>query len=68
MEKTNTEEYLQETVLDCIDSAMADRTVTTQGPFHQALEAQEGIGWVSMLCAYWTKPWQIEYEKLYDSS
>ncbi len=67
MEKTNTDEYLQETILDCIDSAMAGRAVNTQGPFQQALESQERIGWVSMLHGYWTKQWQVEYEKSYDA-
>jgi hypothetical protein len=44
MENTNTDKYLEETILAYIDSAMADRTVNTHGPFQQALEAQERIG------------------------
>jgi hypothetical protein len=67
MEKTNTDEYLQEAILDCINSTLADRAVNMQGPFQQVLESQEQIHWVGMLCGCWTKQLQIEYEKSYDA-
>jgi hypothetical protein len=65
MEKTNTNKYLQETILVRINNVMADRTINTNGPFHQVLEAQACIGWVSMLSGYWLQTWQIEYDSMY---
>jgi hypothetical protein len=66
MEKTNTNKYLQETILMRINNAMADRTINTNGPFlHRVLEAQACIGWVSMLSGYWSQTWKIEYNSMY---
>jgi hypothetical protein len=66
MEKTNMDAYLQETILDCIDRAMTDRTINMHDPFNRVLEAQEHIGWVNMLCGYWSQEWQVGYKKFYD--
>ncbi len=62
---TKTDDILKETILDCLDRTMAQRPIYTHGPFRQALEAQEKIGWVRMLQGYWSKEWQAAYDKSY---
>jgi hypothetical protein len=48
MEKLKTNTNLSEAILNCIDSAIAARTIRTQGPCHEALKAQHrlaGLVW-----------------------
>jgi hypothetical protein len=65
MVRTSTDGGLQETILDCLDRAMASRPIHPHGPFHQAIEAQAKIGWLSMLQGYWSQEWQAAYETTY---
>jgi hypothetical protein len=58
METLHTNPNLQEAILHFIDSAMADRAISTTGPFHDALYTQSRIGWLSMLQGHWTQEWQ----------
>jgi hypothetical protein len=63
--KLSTNDQLKETIIDCIDRAMAGRHINTHGPCRQALEAQQHIGWLHMLQGYWTKEWQEAYTNTY---
>jgi exonuclease III len=63
--KSSTDDQLQETIIDSIDRAIANRSVSTHGPFHRALEAQERIGWIHMLQGYWSQEWQAAYVHTY---
>jgi hypothetical protein len=65
MNKTSTNTELQETIIDCLDRAMANRPIYPQGTFRRALEAQAHIGWSSMLQGFWTKEWQAAYDNSY---
>jgi hypothetical protein len=58
MTQTNTNEHLQEIIINCLDRAMAGRAIPLTGPFQQALESQARIGWMSMLRGYWLQEWQ----------
>jgi hypothetical protein len=65
MERLNTDSNLQETILNCIDSAITERAVISNGPFSNALESQSDIGWIDMLRGYWSNKWQVAYEQSY---
>jgi hypothetical protein len=65
LDNLNTDPNLQESILHCIDSALAGRDIAITGPFRDAIEAQARIGWLSMLRGYWTKEWQKAYERTY---
>jgi hypothetical protein len=60
-----TADNLQERIIHCIDSAIDDRTISTDGPFSAALESQERIGWLSMIRGYWSQEWQQAFERTY---
>jgi hypothetical protein len=59
----NTAENLQELILNCIDSAIDGRAIPTGGPFHEALESQETIGWLGMIRGYWSQEWRKSFRK-----
>jgi hypothetical protein len=61
----STDESLQETIIDCLDRAMANRPIYPHGIFYHAMEAQAKIGWVHMLQGYWSLEWQKAYENSY---
>jgi hypothetical protein len=61
----NTTDNLQELIINCIDSAIDDREIPTDGPFQDALESQEHIGWLGMIRAYCSKEWQKAFERTY---
>jgi hypothetical protein len=65
LEALSTDPNLQESILRCIDSALADRTIEMTGPFSMALVAQARIGWLAMLHGYWTLEWQVAYDRTY---
>jgi hypothetical protein len=65
MVKTSTNGELQDTIINCLDSAMAHRPIHTHGTFHRALTAQAQIGWVHMLQGYWSLEWQAAYDNTY---
>jgi hypothetical protein len=62
MHRTDT--YLQETILNCIGSAIAEREIIIDGPFRDALKAQSHIGWLDIMRSYWSTEWQQAYERL----
>ncbi len=63
---TRTNEHLNETIIDCIDKALAGRAIPLTGPFQSTLKSQARIGWLGLLRGYWCKTWQKEYEKTYE--
>jgi hypothetical protein len=63
--KLNTESNLQELIINCIDCAIDDQEIPTDGPFREALESQECIGWLGMIRGYWSQEWQIAFEWTY---
>jgi hypothetical protein len=65
LDMLQTETNLQEAIVSCLDSTLADRNIHMQGPFHMALEAQSSIGWLGMLQGYWSKEWQKANEQSY---
>jgi hypothetical protein len=65
MAKMSTDESLQETIIDCLNRAMANRPIYPHGIFHHAMEAQAKIGLVHMLQGYWSLEWQKAYENSY---
>jgi hypothetical protein len=66
LRRTRTNEHLQNTIIDCIDKAISGQIITTKGPFQSALEYQARIGWLGLLCGYWSKSWQQDYEQTYE--
>jgi hypothetical protein len=65
MERLKTDSNLQEPILNCIDSAIAERANIINGTFNNALDSQSKIGWIDMIRGYWSSSWQIAYEQLY---
>jgi hypothetical protein len=57
MEKLHTDTNLQETIIHCLDSAIADRAIPLQGPFREAIQAQARISWLGMLWGHWKTKW-----------
>jgi hypothetical protein len=54
---------LQEALLNCIDSVMAEQDLHPQGPFQEALMVQAHMGWLSMLQRYWSQELQQAYKQ-----
>jgi hypothetical protein len=62
---TQTNASLADVLINVLDRAIAGRPISVNGPFTDALRAQERIGWRALLQGYWAQEWQLAFLTTY---